>query len=251
VDGGFVLFSPYAADIIFTLEDFPPTSDVLFDPNEVDIYYSDSQTGSIGLIDTNTQRTFEMQVTDNVGQDLSSPSRSLDGRYVYVANNDTGEVYSINAFSKVIYRTFEIGTSPARPYTTPEGVFLYMMDKETGRFVSVDQHRFEQYEDIVVGQGIDLVTVGRFDRMNLLSSSENKNFFVYDNVRKDIVESGQFRHTPLDTQGSADGRTAYVAFKDSPQIAIVDLENHSIKYISAGINGIGAFGIGLSNNVCH
>ncbi|MEE9570480.1 MAG: hypothetical protein V3W02_02160, partial [Gammaproteobacteria bacterium] len=53
-DGGFVLFSAYAADIIFTLEDFPPTSDVLFDPNEVDIYYSNSQTGSVGLIDTNT-----------------------------------------------------------------------------------------------------------------------------------------------------------------------------------------------------
>jgi len=251
VDGGFVLFSPYAAAILFTLEDFPPTSDVLFDPNEVDIYYSNSQTGSIGLIDTNTQRTFEMPVTDLEGQELSSPSRSLDGRYVYVANNSTGEVYSLNAFSKVVYRTFEIGNSPARPYTTPEGVFLYMMDKETGRFVSIDQHQFEQYEDTVVGKGIDLVTVGRFDRMNLLSSSENKNFYVYDNVRKAIVESGQFRHTPLDSQGSLDGRTAYVAFKDSPEIAIVDLEDHEIKYISAGNTGIGAFGIGLSNNVCH
>jgi DNA-binding beta-propeller fold protein YncE len=251
VDGGFVLFSAYAAAIMFTLEDFPPTSDVLFDPNEVDIYYSDSRTGSIGLIDTNTKRTFEMQVTDEVEQDLSSPSRSLDGRYVYVANNDTGEVYSINAFSKVVYRAYHIGDSPARPYTTPEGTFLYMMDKETGRFVSIDQHRFEQYEDVIVGEGIDLVTVGRFDRMNLLASSENKNFFIYDNVRKGVVESGQFLHTPLDTQGSVDGRIAYVAFQDSPSIAIIDLEDHSIKYIAVGNNGIGAFGIGLSNNVCH
>ncbi len=28
-------------------------------------------------------------------------------------------------------------------------------------------------------------------------------------------------------------------------------EDHEIKYVSAGNNGIGAFGIGLSNNVCH
>ncbi len=250
-DGGFVLFSAYAADIMFTLKDFPPTSDVLFDPNEVDIYYSNSQTGSIGLIDTNTQRTFEMPVTDLEGQELSSPSRSLDGRYVYVANNTSGEIYSLNAFSKVVYRTFDIGNSPARPYTTPEGVFLYMMDKETGRFVSIDQHRFEQYEDMIIGEGIDLVTVGRFDRMNLLASTENKNFYVYDNVRKAVVESGQFRHTPLESQGSVDGRTAYVAFKDSPEIAIVNLEDHQIKYIAAGNHGIGAFAIGLSNNVCH
>ena len=64
VDGGFVLFSPYAAAILFTLEDFPPTSDVLFDPNEVDIYYSNSKTGAIGLIDTNLRKTVEMPVTD-------------------------------------------------------------------------------------------------------------------------------------------------------------------------------------------
>jgi DNA-binding beta-propeller fold protein YncE len=246
-----VLFSPYAAAILFTLEDFPASRDVLFDPNEVDIYFSNSADGTIGLIDTNTKRTFEVEVADSAGQDLSAPSRSLDGRYIYVANNDTGEVYSLNAFSKVIYRTFNIGNSPARPYTTPEGAFLYMMDKDTGRFLSIDQHRFEPYEDVVIGEGIDLVTVGRFDRMNLMVSSENKNFYVYDNVRRSVIESGQFLHTPLDTQGSADGRTAYVAFQDSPSIAIIDLENHSIKYITAGINGIGAFGIGLSNNVCH
>lgn len=250
-EGGFVLFSPYSAAIMFTLEDFPPTTDVLFDPNEVDIYYSNSETGSIGLIDTNTKRTFEMPVTELEGQVLSSPSRSLDGRYVYVANNSTGEVYSLNAFSKVVYQTFHVGNSPARPYTTPEGVFLYMMDKESGRFVSIDQHRFEPYEDVVVGEGIDLVTVGRFDRMNLLASSENKNFYVYDNVRRAVVESGEFRHIPLESQGSADGTTAYVAFRDSAEIAIVDLEDHDIRYITAGSTGTGAFGIGLSNNVCH
>ena len=83
---------------------------------------------------------------------ISSPSRSLDGRYVYVANESTGEVYSLNAFSKVVYQTFHVGDSPARPYTTPEGAFLYMMDKETGRFVSIDQYRFEPFEDVVVGE---------------------------------------------------------------------------------------------------
>lgn len=250
-DGGFVLFSPYAAAIIFTLEDFPATTDVLFDPNDIDIYYSNGQAGTIGLIDTNTQRTFEIEVTDTANQILSSPSRSLDGRYVHVANESTGEVHSLNVFSKSIYRTFAIGESPARPYTTPEGRFLYMMDEASGRFVSIEQNGFGEYQDIVIGEGINLVTVGRFDRMNLVASSNNKKFYIYDNLSRSVIESGQFRHTPLDSQGSLDGRTAYVAFSDSPEIAIIDLEDHQIKYISAGNNGIGAFGIGLSNNVCH
>ena len=248
--GGFVLLSAYAGSILFALPDFPPTTDVLFDPNDVDIYFSNARDGTIGLIDTNVQKTAEIDLTEP-NQKLSSPSRSLDARYVYVANDSTGEVYSLNAFSKVIYKTFAVGDQPARPYTTPEGSFLYMMDKDSGRFMSIEQYQFQPYADTVVGSGIDLVTVGRFDRMNLLASTENKQFYIYDNVRRAVVESGEFHYTPLDTRGAADGRTAYVAFRDGPEVAMVDLESQEVRYLEATDNGAGAFTIGLSNNVCH
>jgi len=250
-DGGFVLLSAYAGSIYFTLDDFPPSRDVLFDPNEIEIYYSNPATGSIGMIDTNLKRTVEMQVTDAPGQTLSAPSRSLDGRYVYVANEDTGEVYSLNAFSKVVYKTFDIGAEPARPYTTPEGVFLYMTDKASGRFLSIEQNRFEKYADLEVGPGIDLVTVGRFDQMNLLASTTNRKYYRFDNIRRAVVESGEFEATPLDSLGSVDGRTGYVAFRDRPEVAFVDLESGDIEYVAATSNGAAAFAIGLSNNVCH
>ena len=249
--GGFVLFSAYGGRVMFTLEDFPPTTDVLFDPNEVDIWYSNDRDGTIGLIDSNVERTFEIEVTDAPGQQLSSPSRSLDGRYVYVANETTGEVYSVNAFSKVIYRTFDIGARPARPYTTPEGVFLYMMDKATGRFVSIEQHLFTEFDDEIIGEGIDLVTVGRFDRMNLLASSENRNFYIYDNNRRSVIESGELNFVPLDAQGSADGRRAYLASRDSAEVAVIDLEAQSVRYIAAANGAVGAFTIGLSNKTVH
>ena len=250
-DGGFVLLSAYSGEIMFTLEDFPPTADVLFDPNEIDIYYSNSRDGTIGLIDTNVRRTVEIELTEEPDQILSSPSRSLDGRYVYVANETLGEVYSLNAFSKVIYKTFQIGRAPARPYTTPEGVFLYMMDKASGRFVSIEQHRFSEFDDVVIGEGIDLVTVGRFDRMNLLASTENSQFYIYDNNRKAVIETGTLNFVPLDAQGSADGRKAYLPSRDSGEVAVIDLESQEVHYISAANNGVGAFTIGLSNNVCH
>lgn len=250
-DGGFVLFSAYGGVILFALEDFPPTRDVLFDPNEIEVFYSNPLTGSVGMIDTNIKKTIEMQVADTPGQALSAPSRSLDGRYVYVANEDTGEVYSLNAFSKVVYKTFNIGANPARPYTTPEGVFLYMMDKSSGRFLSIEQNRFEEYADTKVGTGVDLVTVGQFDRMNLLASTENRGYYLFDNIRRSIVASGEFNATPLDSLGSVDGRTAYVAFRDKPEVAFIDLNSGAIEYLSAVTNGIGAFAIGLSNNVCH
>jgi len=251
VDGGFVLIHAYKRDIEFAIDDFPATADVLFDPNDVDIYYSNQATGSIGLLDMNTQLTYEMPLTDETGQILSPPSRSIDGRYVYVANVTTGDVYSLNAYSRIIFNTFNIGGRPARPYTTPEGVFLYMMDQESGRLVTVEQQGFDRYADITFDEGIDLVTVGRFDRMNAFMSSANRRWYIFDNVSKEVIKSGSFKGTPIGALGAADGKTAYIAFQDLAEVAAINLEKQTLDYIVATNNGSGAFTIGLSNNVCH
>jgi len=251
VDGGFVLLHAYTRDIEFALEEFPATADVLFDPNDVDIYYSNQATGSLGLLDINTQQTYEMALVDEPGQQLSPPSRSIDGRYIYVANVSTGEVYSLNAYSRVIFNTFDVGGVPARPYTTPEGAFLYMMDQERGRLVALEQHGFERYVDTTFATGVDLVAVGRFDRMNVFLSTANRRWYIFDNVVKAVIKSGSFEGTPSGALGAADGKTAYVSFADLASVAAIDLENQTLEYIPATNNGSGAFTVGLSNNVCH
>jgi len=251
IDGGFVLLHAYKKAVEFLLGDFPATGDVLFDPNDVDIYFSDEVSGSLGMLDVNTKRIFDMPLTDGPAQTLSSPSRSLDARYVYVSNVTTGEVYSLNAYSRIIFDTFEIGGRAARPYTTPQGAFLYMMDAASGRFVSVEQRGFTQFAEASLGHGVDLVVVGRFDRMNLLASVANKYWSIFDNVSQKIVATGEFHGTPIAALGSADGKYAFVAFADVAEVAIVDLEDQSIEYSAATANGSGAFTVGLSNNVCH
>ncbi len=251
IAGGFILYSAYALETVFVMENFPPVSDVLFDPNDTDIYYSNNQTGSLGMIDINLQKTFEMPLNDDSGATYSSPSRSLDGRFVYVANLSNGQVRALNAYSRKIYKTFNVGNKPVRPYTTPEGSFLYLLDSASGSFRSIEQGQFTEYNNIDLEPGIDLVAVGRFDRMNLLVSSENKTFFIYDNLTRELVTSGTLAGTPLDMQTSVDGKTAYIGFGDSASIAAVDLESQQVEYIDVTENGASTFSIGLSNQVCH
>jgi DNA-binding beta-propeller fold protein YncE len=249
--GGFALFSLTARDLQFYLADFPPVSDVLFDPNDVDIYYTNPAAGTLGLLSINTRRVTEIPLVDAPNQSLSSPSRSLDGRHLYVANESDGEVYNINAFSKVIFKTFRTGSAPARPYTTPQGAFLYLMDQQSGRMVTVEQGVFKEYADTQFEKGVDAVAVGRFDRFNLFLSTAHSHYFFYDNLEKAQLGSGVFEGQPLAIRGSADGRTAYVAFSNLAKVAMIDLENQAIRYFPATRNGAGAFTIGLSNNVCH
>ena len=250
IDGGFALINIYSYKLDFTLEDFPATSDVLFDPNDVDIYYSNSASGTVGILNTLTKETYEIELSEP-GQELTAPSRSLDSRYIYVGNVSSGEVYSLNAFSGAVFKTFDVGGSLARPYSTPEGVFLYMMDSASGRLIAVEQQNFTQYSDTQLGAGIDLVTVGRFDHLNLFMSSQNTGWYIYDNIKKAVVEQGDFEGIPVGASGSADGKLAYVAFGDSAKLAVVNLERHSLEYIDATNNGSASFTVGLSNNVCH
>ena len=185
--GGFVLLHAYKKSIEFSIDDFPPTADVLFDPNDVDIYFSNSENGSIGMLDINTQQIYEMPLVESQSVRLSPPSRSLDARYVYVSNLDSGEVYSLNAYSRVIFNSFSIGESPARPYTTPQGAFLYMLDTQSGRFVSVEQRGFTEFVDVTLTHKADLVVVGRFDRLNLFSSSSGRGWTIFDNVTRELT----------------------------------------------------------------
>jgi DNA-binding beta-propeller fold protein YncE len=196
------------------------------------------------------QKTVEIPLADSGGQHLSSPSRSLDARYLHVANEATGEVYSLNAFSRVIYRTFTVGPSPARPYTTPQGAFLYLFD-DSGRFVVVEQETFREYAAQNFSQAIELVVVGRFDRFNLLLGTRHRAYYVYDNVDNKVVAQGLFEDRPVAALGAADGKTAYVAFANIPRLAMFDLENQAVRYFTATEHGAGAFAMGLSNTVCH
>lgn len=249
--GGFSLFSMTARSLLFSIEDFPATEDVLFDPNDVDVYYTNSESGALGVLNMNTQRHTEIALADEPNQQLSAPSRSLDGRQIYVANKTSGEVYNINSFSKVIFKSFNTGSSPARPYTTPQGAFLYMMDDTSGRLVVVEQGSFKTIADIQFEAGVDAVAVGQFDRYNLFMGAGNKQYYFYDNLKNEQIGAGSFEGQPLSIRGSADGRTAYVAFSDLAKVAMVDLENQAVRYFSATLNGAGAFTVGLSNNVCH
>lgn len=249
--GGIAIVSTYGRELVYEDDNFPATSDVLFDPNEIDLYYVNNVNGSLGRLDLNTFQTTEIPLVDAANSSLSSPSRSLDGRYIYVADSDSGRVYTINAFSGAIFNAFHVGASPARPFTSPEGLFLYLIDRASGSFVSIEQGRFQEHSSEIFEAEVELITVGRFDRLNLLLSTTNKAFFIYDNATKALLQSGEFKATPLDAQGGIDGERAFVAFSDAPQIAVVDLESQKIQYIKATENGVGAFVVGATNNVCH
>ncbi len=252
-EGGIQYISAYGASTIFTIHDFPPTSAVLFDTNEIELFFSGYQNAWIGFLDLNTQVYSEIELPIISERALlSSPSRSLDGRYIYISNNLSGEVYAINAFSKIIFNSFQIGDMPARPYTTPSGSFMYMIDQVSGRFLSVDQNQFNVYFDGTLSSNLNLITVGRFDRFNLFMGTTTNNYLLFDNVTLNIVDAGNFAGIPIETFGSVDGRTAYIAFADTPNISVYSLENQSIGLIETTIKtGFDAMTVGLSNNVCH
>ena len=251
VDGGFVLFNAYSMEAMLEVPDLVPTSDVLFDPNEVDIYYSNNRTGAVGLIDSNTGKTWEMSLygTPTESQ-LSPPSRSLDARYIYVADQKSGQVFALSAFTQEVLQSYDF-KAPARPYSTPAGYFLYMLDKQSGKFTVIEQNQFTPFAEVDLPTGVDTVVVGQFDRMNLLLSSQNKHYYLFDNASKRVTLEGEFEYTPLTAQATVDGKKAFISFSDAPLVAALDFDTGAVSYIKATNTSVGISAAGLSNTVCH
>ena len=82
-------------------------------------------------------------------------------------------------------------------------------------------------------------------------STTHKDYYIFDNIEKTVVSKGLFKGQPIDAVGAADGKTAYIAFSDIAELAMVNLEYQAVQYLSATDNGAGAITIRLSNNVCH
>ena len=250
VDGGFALINVFTQELELNIADFPASPDVLFDPNDVDIYFSNKQTGSIGRLNTVTRKWRETELTGERAS-LSAPSRSLDSRYLYVSNYDSGEVFLVNAWSLAVFESIQPVKSPARPYSTPQGAFLYIMDRSSGRLQTYDQNHFKPFANADLGDGVDLVAVGRFDRMNLFLSTRHQTWYLFDNLKKSILKTGKFDGMPLGVFGSADGKTAYIGFRNSDHVAAIDLESGKFEQRSFGGDSATAFTLALSNNVCH
>jgi hypothetical protein len=253
LDGGFEYISAYSGERIFSLDDFPATGPILFDVNQVELYFSSINDNWIGFLDLNTKRYSEIDLplSGQSAFELSSPSRSMDGRYIYIANTSSGEVYVLNAFSKIIFKAFYVGSQPVRPYSTPEGSFLYIVDEASGKFISVDQNQFNTFYEGMVPPGTNLIAVGRFDRYNLFLSTHTKNYAIFDNVRQRVTDQGMLEGTPVAVYGTVDGRSAYIAFKDHKDMVKLSFENQEIAAISTNLNSVTAMTVGMSNNVCH
>ena len=85
----------------------------------------------------------------------------------------------------------------------------------------------------------------------VLLSTETRADRLFDNIAKQVFESGELKGVPLEAKGNAEGTMAFVAFREVPEVALVALESGAVTYIAATPNGAGAFAVGLSNNVCH
>ena len=69
--GGLLVMNAYSGAVELAVPDFPATEDVLFDPNDVDIFYSNSKAGSVGRINIVSGRRQETSLADGTAAMLS------------------------------------------------------------------------------------------------------------------------------------------------------------------------------------
>lgn len=184
---------------------------------------------------------------------VAHPTLTPDGRFVYAADGDSGEVAVIDTASDRTVATLKVGKSPWRAYASPDGRWMLVPNNGDGT-VSVIEVREQRVVATLKG-GPDMTGVNFLGPKAYVISRGEGAVYVYDlrtfkaAGRLALGGAGSLETAAAD----AAGRKLYLASSGEDSVYVIDGATDGVKKIS----GVGRFPWGVavwgaaSPNYCH
>lgn len=165
---------------------------------------------------------------------VANPTPTLDGRFVYAADGDSGDVAVIDTATDGVVKTIRVGDEPWRAYPSPDGrkMLVPANGDETVSVIDVSRH-----ELVAALRGGPNMTGVNFDakgkKAYVFSSGEYGTILIYDLAA--LRQVGQKRLGPglrLETATTTpDGRKIYLASSSDNSVYVIDTETDAVKRI--------------------
>ncbi len=186
---------------------------------------------------------------------IANPTLTVDGRFVYAADGDGGEVGIIDTQTDRVVKTIKVGEAPWRSYASPDGQWMLVLNNgdET---ISVISTKTQQVVTTLTG-GPEMTGVNFTDGGNkayVIVGGEGK-VLAYDLKtfkRLNTLKLGV--NLALETGATtADGKKVYIASSTDDAVYAIDSATDTVTRIADvgrfpwGVTILGA----ASENYCH
>jgi YVTN family beta-propeller protein len=136
---------------------------------------------------------------------------SPDGRWLYIACEDSDQVLAVDTRSRQVMRRVRVGRMPRGIALSPDGKTLYVSNEDSNNVTEVDAENFQIRRTLVVGWGpVGLIT-DRSGRILYVANTLGNDISLVDLQTGKEIKRLQAGHYPEYIALSRDGSRVYVA----------------------------------------
>ena len=239
---------------------------ITFSPDGKKVYISNLGAHEVAVVDTETQQLakavavadgIQYAAVDPMGQladvkGIINPTLTIDGRFVYMADADAGQVGILDTQTDSIIQRIKVGAEPWRAYVSPDGRTMLVPNNgdKTVSVIRVKDHAL--IGTLAAGGEMTGINFSRDNKAYVISSEESA-VYVYDlgslaTVNRLTIGQGLKLETASTT---ADGKKIYLTSSTDNSVYVIDTATDKVTRISdVGVSPWGA-AIIKGENYCH
>jgi YVTN family beta-propeller protein len=213
---------------------------------------ADRSADGIGVVDLATRKLLRVLPS---GQDPESFDISLDGKTLYVSNEETAEMTAIDLLTGVIQGKASVGREPEGVTVRPDGKAVYVTSEQDGEVTAVDTATLAVVGNMPTGKRPRSIVFAKDGVTAFVTNEMSGTVTVLDTAQqKPIGDIKLFINSPMPVgprpMGEAlspDGKFLYVTTGRAGSLAIIDTATRTqIK----SIDGVGdrPWGVALSSD---
>jgi len=214
---------------------------------------ADRAADGIGVVDLATHSVIKKY---HSGSDPESFAMSLDGKMIFVSNEDSGEMTALDLESGDIKAKVKVGEEPEGVTTGPDGRVVFVSCEGSNEVVAIDTTTFKVVGRIPAGARPRSIAFSRDGAIGFIGSENAGTLTVFDTktrkVKKTITlpkptEPGAIPPRPMGLQISPDGAHLYVSLGRAKSVAVIDVAKQEYKSAMTDV-GTRPWGIGVSTD---
>jgi PQQ-dependent catabolism-associated beta-propeller protein len=209
---------------------------------------ADRAADGVGVIDLAQHKLLH---TLPSGQDPESFDLSLDGKTLYISNEETSELSVLDIAGKKVTHRVPVGGEPEGVSVRPDGKVVYVTSEADSAVFVVDTHSLSVVGRIATGLRPRSIAFSRDSKLALVTNEMGSSVTLVDAekhaVLGTIAMEGSPPARPMGTVLSADGDRLFVSTGRGGAVAVIDLTKRMLSQTWAGV-GTRPWGIALSRD---
>lgn len=186
---------------------------------------------------------------------IANPTLTMDGRFLYAADGDSGQLAVIDTSTDRIVTTLKVGAAPWRAYASPDGRWMLVPNNGDETISVISTKTQAVITTLKGGSGMTGVNYALGGRKAYIISGEESAVYVYDmETLKQVNRIKLGTNLALEVGSTtADGRKIYVASSTDDAVYVIHAAGDTVTRIADvgkfpwGVTILGA----ASPDYCH